>query len=1099
MWSNIVAKVQGSRPSPYKVEVQFEPFTTKEKQEILKIITGNIFYISQLLNGKLPQTLFETLKQHNISVLPNSWNDLHGDCSCPDWAVPCKHLAGVLYLIVNEIDKDPFLIFKTKGLDLLSELEKLDLHKSDSASKILRFQDLIDKNNHQEYTSETPKDWNLFEVDFSSIWDTEERIFSLLFANPLFYLKSDFKEILRKGYKNLKKSQLIKTYFQEEDQSPSKSKILHYNEIIDITHYDVKHLLQTLDTLNNKNLYAQSNEYILLYHVYHFSKVLASKCAFIPKIVQVEENLYNLWYVPAVLDEPVQKIYESLLEVFTLDLVQYSKVFLPKPLQLQYLISSFIKYFFVLENKYDAKIPRDEIGNLFFSREFFHVKRFEDQNIPANIHLWLSRFSLSTKSYKIVLKVEEKIWDFWVNILLENEHGELQGLSLYSQWKEKYEILKDLSILTDYFQELEVVISSLWEKELILWLAELSSLMYEKIPLLKMLGVKIIIPKTLQKIYKPTLSLKAKSKGNLSVQSYLGLRELVDFEWELSLGDEKVSLEEMKQLLSQYQGMMKYKDSFVYLESGEIEKLLKKAQQSPDFSDWEVQQMLIGESFEWNEISFDEELKSYIKSLKKIDEIALPTWVQAHLRPYQKSWYDWLYKNYKLWFWSILADDMGLWKTLQVICFLLKLKLEGITQKSPWIVIVPTALLSNWTNEITKFAPDLKSMIYHGANRTADFEKTDLILTTYGVVRSEVDKLNKIDLSFVIIDEAQNIKNTTTEQTKAVKKLKSPIKIAMSGTPVENRLSEYWSLLDFTNKWLFGWLKHFTTTFAIPIENDRNHQVIQHFKKVSAPFILRRLKTDKSIISDLPEKIEIDQICSLTPQQGAIYENIINKSLEVIENSEWIERKGLVLKMITNLKQTCNHPYQYLKTGKKDLELSGKTQTILPLLENIYQNNEKVLIFTQYEEMWKLLQWLLGDKFGQEILFYYGGLDRKKRDEMIQKFQTKNECKTLILSLRAWGTGLNLVGANHVIHYDLWRNPAVESQATDRAYRIGQNKNVFVYRCITQWTFEEKINTMLLSKKELSNLTLSQWENWIGDLSNADLREVFSLAKQEKE
>lgn len=435
---------------------------------------------------------------------------------------------------------------------------------------------------------------------------------------------------------------------------------------------------------------------------------------------------------------------------------------------------------------------------------------------------------------------------------------------------------------------------------------------------------------------------------------------------------------------------------------------------------------------------------------------------------------------------------------MQVIALLLKLKEENRLVKKQALVIVPTTLLSNWEKEIQKFAPTLQTFVYHGPSRQLNKE-VDVILTSYGIARSDQEILGKTKWICTIIDESQNIKNPATAQTKAVKKIKADICIAMSGTPVENRLSEYWSVFDFTNKGYLGSAKKFNEQYAKPIENDRNKEVVERFKTITSPFIMRRLKTDKIIINDLPEKIENDHYARLTQTQTAVYQNLINEVMPAIDAIEEdnkdkrMQRKGLVLKMIMALKQICNHPSQYLKKDDHNPELSGKVQLLFQLLSNIYENGEKVLIFTQFKETGLMLEQLIAEQFNQPVLFLYGGTSRKKREEMVGDFQSEDYLKTFILSIKAGGTGLNLTEANHVIYFDLWWNPAVEQQATDRAYRIGQHKNVMVYRLITKDSFEEKINEMIQSKKELADLTVNTGEKWIGDLSTEELKALVTL------
>jgi SNF2 family DNA or RNA helicase len=388
-------------------------------------------------------------------------------------------------------------------------------------------------------------------------------------------------------------------------------------------------------------------------------------------------------------------------------------------------------------------------------------------------------------------------------------------------------------------------------------------------------------------------------------------------------------------------------------------------------------------------------------------------------------------------------------------------------------VIVPTSLLTNWAKEIARFAPALTTGVFHGATRAMPEECPDVLLTTYGVVRAEVQKFSKLAWRVLIVDEAQNIKNPTAAQTKAVKAIPAQAFIAMSGTPVENRLSEYWSIMDFANRGFLGNLTRFNREFVVPIQSDHDHLAVQRFKRTTAPFLMRRLKSDKSIISDLPDKIEQNQYCELSPEQVTLYESVVRESLRVIKGeSDSFRREGLVLQMIMALKQICNHPMQYLKRGKAEPASSGKAELFLDLLDPIVANHEKVLVFTQFREAGTLLSGWIEDRFGREPQFLHGGVARKQRDEMVERFQNDRTERFFLLSLKAGGTGLNLTAASNVIHYDLWWNPAVEAQATDRAYRIGQQRNVQVHRLITRATFEERINDMIQSKRELADLAV---------------------------
>ena len=414
------------------------------------------------------------------------------------------------------------------------------------------------------------------------------------------------------------------------------------------------------------------------------------------------------------------------------------------------------------------------------------------------------------------------------------------------------------------------------------------------------------------------------------------------------------------------------------------------------------------------------------------------------------------------------------------------------------LIICPTTLATNWERECKRFAPSLTTSIYHGSERAFDFEGSDIVITTYGIARREAKEFAAHAWSIVIVDEAQNLKNHETAQTKAVKSIPAPMKVALSGTPVENRLSELWSLFDWLNKGYLHGITRFRDDFAKPIEKERNADTIERLRRITAPFILRRLKSDKSIIADLPDKIITNQYASLTKEQAALYETTVQRALKALEGNteaDVIERSGMIFSMITALKQICNHPANYTKKGNPKSKDSGKAARLLELLDSIQEADEKALIFTQYTEMGTLMQEMIAEEMNAETLFFHGGITRKKRDAFVEQFQTDAATRFMIVSLKAGGTGLNLTAATNVIHYDLWWNPAVENQATDRAYRIGQTRNVQVHRFITQSTFEEKIDAMIQAKQELANLTVGTGERWITELSNKELRDIFTLAR----
>ena len=503
--------------------------------------------------------------------------------------------------------------------------------------------------------------------------------------------------------------------------------------------------------------------------------------------------------------------------------------------------------------------------------------------------------------------------------------------------------------------------------------------------------------------------------------------------------------------------------------AGNLEKLAKKHLKNP--SDYKRFKKLINETKIYN----------------------APESLTGNLRPYQKIGYSWLIQNIRYKFGCILADDMGLGKTIQVLSAILYFKEKNQFDNQPTLIIVPPTLISNWENEIRKFTPELTYYIYHGSNRTFPLEEYDIILTSYGVVRLDLDMFSDKDWLLCVIDEAQNIKNPNTEQTKAIKSVNARTKVALTGTPIENRLMDYWSIFDFVNKGYLSTKDDFKRQYVVPIEKLEDEEVLENLKTIAKPFVLRRLKTDDDIKKELPEKFVNDIYCSLSKKQIKLYNAILEEIFFDIENSKGIQRKGIILKILTALKQTCNHPAQFLDIKKPTIKESGKMELLADILENILDADEKVIIFTQYVEMGKIIQKLISKKFKQDVLFLHGSQTLKEKTEVIDTFQEDEDYKILVATLKTGGTGLNLTAARNVIHYDLWWNPAVENQATDRVHRIGQDKDVMVYRFITKGTLEEAIDAISKRKVDLAGKAISNDETFITEMSDEELKNILTL------
>lgn len=603
---------------------------------------------------------------------------------------------------------------------------------------------------------------------------------------------------------------------------------------------------------------------------------------------------------------------------------------------------------------------------------------------------------------------------------------------------------------------------------------------------------------------------KRVSKGVLTMNS------LVSFDWELSLGDAHLTHEEFDRLVALKMPLVKIRGQWVLLQPEEIEAAIAfwKKQQEQVLSLGEVMKIAWGVTEDVNGLPVhDIELSGWtadllerLQSVEKVDMLPVPEGFVGQLRPYQARGLSWLTFMREWGLGACLADDMGLGKTIQAIVLLLHERENAENAMPPALLICPTSVVGNWKREVARFAPSLRVLVHHGANRERGeafveaAQQHDLVISTYGMARRDVDDLVKISWSDIILDEAQNIKNPSAKQTRAIRKLKGDNHVALTGTPVENRLSELWSIMQFLNPGFLGTQKRFRETFALPIERYHNETAATRLRGMTGPFILRRLKTDATIIQDLPEKLEMKVYCSLTSEQATLYQAVVAESLLKVEQAEDGEtasdfsRRGAILGSLLRLKQVCNHPAHYLGDGSALSRRSGKLERLTEMLEEVLSVGDRALIFTQFAEMGRLLQGYLQSLFGVEALYLHGGTSPKQRDRMVARFQGKGGPPIFILSLKAGGTGLNLTAANHVFHFDRWWNPAVEDQATDRAFRIGQTRDVQVHKLICAGTLEEKIDALIESKKALVQNVIGAGENWLTELSTDELRRLIALS-----
>ena len=626
-------------------------------------------------------------------------------------------------------------------------------------------------------------------------------------------------------------------------------------------------------------------------------------------------------------------------------------------------------------------------------------------------------------------------------------------------------------------------------------------------------GFGVLLPDWVRKArlgLKLTTRTKSASTATAAVTvAKFGMADLVEFRYDLAVGDQALDAGELAELARLKVPLVRLRGQWVELDDAHLAAALKFLERNPPGTATAADLLTAGlrgpdEEVPLAAVDADGWLGDLLSGQadRRLAPVATPATFTGTLRPYQERGLAWLSFLGELGLGGILADDMGLGKTIQL------LSLVAFRAERPTLLICPMSLVGNWQREAATFTPDLRVHVHHGADRldgeelTAALAGADLVITTYGIATRDRAALSEVRWARVVCDEAQNIKNHATRQAQAIRALPAATRIALTGTPVENRLGELWSILEFTNPGLLGSAAKFRQKYAIPIERHADAAAVESLKRLTGPFILRRLKTDRTIISDLPDKQEMKVWCNLTAEQASLYQATVEDMLSQIEAAEAqsgehsISRRGLVLATMAKLKQVCNHPAHLLRDGSRLAGRSGKLARLEELCDEIVAEGDKALLFTQYAEFGRMLQPHLAARLGCPVLFLHGGTTKKQRDAMVETFTGLDEPALFLLSLKAGGTGLNLTAASHVIHVDRWWNPAVEDQATDRAFRIGQRRNVQVRKFVCVGTLEERIDAMIEEKKALASSIVGTGESWLTELSVADLRAVLELSPE---
>ena len=582
--------------------------------------------------------------------------------------------------------------------------------------------------------------------------------------------------------------------------------------------------------------------------------------------------------------------------------------------------------------------------------------------------------------------------------------------------------------------------------------------------------------------------------------------EKVQLQWSVSLAGEEVTTEELARLLHAQSPLVFFRGKWIQVEVKELQEAFRlgKRKKADTLTAREVVGLSLGNAtpsgFAVGEVRTDGWLQPFLQRLGGEHEFRIleqPGTLHGMLRPYQVRGFSWLCFLRQWGFGACLADDMGLGKTVQTLAFLLQERANG--EKRPVLIVGPMSVLGNWMRETQRFAPTLSALLHHGAERLHGpaFQRAAtrhaVVFTSYTLLYRDAPDLRSIRWAGVVLDEAQNIKNPDTRQSVAARSLSGDYRIALTGTPLENHVGDIWSIMDFLNPGLLGKRSRFRERFYRPIQTDTDPDARRTLRRIIAPFVLRRLKTDREIIRDLPEKIEGKVYCPLTLEQAQLYREVLDTFRLDLESAEGIARRGRILAVLTHLKQVCNHPSNYLSETTAETNRSGKLTRLTEMLEEVFEAGESALIFTQYAEMGKLLRRNLSERFAETMPFLHGTLSRTEREEQIRVFRESERPLAFILSLKAGGIGLNLTKATHVFHYDRWWNPAVENQATDRAFRIGQTRNVVVHKLICHGTLEDRIDRLITEKTALGQAIIASGESGLSNLSDTALEDILRL------
>lgn len=1107
----IAAKVAGNYRPWYRVSVEFPVFTEKERKSIIGLIRKNPALLSAITGGELPMDLIGDLRGAGIDLLPRDWEKLKRSCDCPDYGDPCKHMAAVYYSLAHEIDQNPFSLFLLRGLDLKAEFS---LAETPDLPPPFSFRAREKKTGIKAIDPDLRLPDNY--VNF---------IISILRPSPPFYA-SDFRTILAGFYHRSARRYETEIATETEARGNASRRLAESTlslepagawalpsdplwPLLKTEHpaaaAQSSTLLAAAPAFLSREDSGGTPSYRFFFYLYRLFFLIVRAGAFSPAVSAAPGRTHILW-------KPLSAVKE--IEALIASLRPLCPPLLRTPSgkdgsdwadarsTIDYLLAALCTQYVRRLGFTPGGRGADPIADAFFAGKKLDTDTIAYRSAPRAIASWLAVLDLRAGAYRYRFELKaasgassdadpasaaKRLYRLSVRIApgsdaeKKEEPPEWTSLHKAAALSDAVGALSFAVMLGSYLNELTVLQRSasatLDEERLLFFLREAAAV-------LNRLGADVKLPKELSRALKPKLTVAAKPKGSGNLESRFGLEQMLDYRWTVAVGDQRFSVDDFEKLVKQGRRLVRLKDGFLTLDPDDIRRLLERAGRPPTTGD-AIAAFLDGAE------AFDPEAKKSVEALFREKKTAPPRDLRAELRHYQLSGYRWAWNNLVNGFGCLLADDMGLGKTVQTIALMLKLKEEGRLADGA-LTVVPASLMTNWRRELERFAPSLSVREYYGPARNLK-EGADVHLSTYETVNRDIGKIADRAFSLLVLDEAHGLKNAATKRAQSIRALRSDSKIALSGTPVENRLEDLRAIFDVVIPGYLGDAASFRTSWRIPIELHRDAETAGALKRVTAPFLLRRLKTDPAVAPDLPEKTVIDEYASLSPAQAALYESVLAELAPPAEALDDPAKRGaLVLKLLTALKQVCNHPRAYDGESPLAPDLSGKARLLLDLLTSILENREKVLVFSQYVGTLSILEELITKETGEACLVLHGGMSASARREAVDRFQNDEAYRIFLISLKAGGVGLNLTAASRVIHYDLWFNPAVENQASDRAYRIGQSRQVFVHRLISTGTFEEKIDALIKAKRELADLSVAQGESWLADLEPKDIRALFS-------